>query len=459
MVTNANCSKAKKGASYKTNDAPNHEKEQTPMHTQLCQEQSNSQPNIEGKSPLSTPILDAIKLRTVAPHHQGGSSVPTTQKEKGNVRSKKQMAKPKQSPMLLEGTPTPWKQGASAMYVKDIVSQDNEAKQRENKRFSNNVHYTAEPPITVKEMLTGNPLMDVNPSVTSNESEPLATPQALPQLKKRKSEVDEDTEAYIPGMNTFFPLMQDEEPVIKKARNRSAEGQTDDSEISDGVDGLSRWQVSLAPSQEENNEGHQEDMDEDEDIHIVTTQCQRGVDTQSLYTWEQINNIFSSQKSRDILIIVWGMECKNLAYSTEIAPPIPPPTYHMKGQVPSDYQPFIQDHTGTPFTFYVRGLEEEEKALILKEVFIPTNHDLYIVLDAKDFVTNFVFTINDINTAPNTIGQSMVEKLIKDKFYVLQKVWSFLMKHHNAIDPTIPADEVPALVILSLEVRGIWVEG
>ncbi|KAK0209795.1 hypothetical protein IW262DRAFT_1302063 [Armillaria fumosa] len=375
-------------------------------------------PNIEGKSPLSTPILDAIKLRTVAPHCQGGSSVPTTQKKKGNVGSKKQMAKPKQSPMLLEGTPTPWKQGASAIQPPMLQTNTD----------------TAEPPITVKEMLTGNPLMDVNPSVTSNESEPLATPQALPQLKKRKSEVDEDTEAYVPGMNTFFPLMQDEEPVIKKARNRSAEGQTDDSEISDGVDGLSRWQASLAPSQEENNEGHQ-DIDEDEDIHIVTT------------------------KSRDILIIVWGMECKNLVYSTEIAPPIPPLTYHMKGQVPFDYQPFIQDHTGTPFTFYVRGLEEEEKALILKEVFIPTNHDLYIVLDAKDFVTNFVFTINDINTAPNTIGQSMVEKLIKDKFYVLQKVWSFLMKHHNAIDPTIPADEVPSLVILSLEVRGIWVEG
>ncbi|KAK0471745.1 hypothetical protein IW261DRAFT_1571612 [Armillaria novae-zelandiae] len=132
------------------------------------------------------------------------------------------------------------------------------------------------------------------------------------------------------------------------------------------------------------------------------------------YEWIQVTNLFSLQEEGDILTIVWGMEYKNLMYSTEakieatlkeffkndkldiqIALPTPPPTYHLKGPIPPSHQPFIHDHTGTPFTFYVQGLEPEEKAWILKEIFLPTNHDSYLILDAGDFV----FTIDGVTTA------------------------------------------------------------
>ncbi|KAK0473335.1 hypothetical protein IW261DRAFT_1569749 [Armillaria novae-zelandiae] len=196
------------------------------------------------------------------------------------------------------------------------------------------------------------------------------------------------------------------------------------------------------------------------------------------YDSKQIANLFSSRKPGDILVIVWGLEYRNLTYATEarigaairaffpnkalnlqIAPPSPPPSYNMKGPLPPTTQRFIVDHTGTPFTFYVCGLEPKMKAEILQEGFLPTSLDSYQILDANDFVTDFVFTIDGLNAPPDEMGQRLVEKMAKDQLYVTNAVWAFLSNHHDAIDPSIPAADVPSLIILSLEARGIWIEG
>ncbi|PBK66455.1 hypothetical protein ARMSODRAFT_652785 [Armillaria solidipes] len=192
----------------------------------------------------------------------------------------------------------------------------------------------------------------------------------------------------------------------------------------------------------------------------------------------QVAELFGTQEPGDILIIVWGLEHRHLTYTTEvkieatlrayfanhrisieIAPPTLPASHRAKGPVPPNAQKFIDDHTGTPFTFYIRGLTVERKAEILQENFLPTSLDSYLVLDASDFVTDFVFTIDGLNAQPDEQGQKIVEKLIKDKLYTSHEVWSFLHSHHDAIGPNYPVDKIPSLVILSLEARGIWIEG
>ncbi|KAK0474374.1 hypothetical protein IW261DRAFT_1649974 [Armillaria novae-zelandiae] len=141
------------------------------------------------------------------------------------------------------------------------------------------------------------------------------------------------------------------------------------------------------------------------------------------YDSKQIANLFSLRKPGDILIIVWGLEyC-------------------------------------TPFTFYVHGLEPKMKAEILQEGFLPTSLDLYQILDANNFVTDFVFTIDGLNVPPDEMGHRLVEKMAKDQLYMMNAVWAFLSNHHDAIDPSIPAADVLLLIILSLEARGIWIEG
>ncbi|KAK0462729.1 hypothetical protein IW261DRAFT_1613966 [Armillaria novae-zelandiae] len=196
------------------------------------------------------------------------------------------------------------------------------------------------------------------------------------------------------------------------------------------------------------------------------------------YDSKQIANLFSSRKLGDILVIVWGLEYCNLTYATEarigaaiqafflnkalnlqIAPPSPPPSYNVKGLLPPTVQRFIVDHMGTPFTFYVRGLEPKMKAEILQEGFLPTSLDSYQILNANDFVTDFVFTIDRLNVPPDEMGQRLVEKMAKDQLYVMNAVWAFLLNHHDAIDPSIPAADMPSLIILLLKARGIWIEG
>ncbi|KAK0473527.1 hypothetical protein EDD18DRAFT_1117352 [Armillaria luteobubalina] len=184
------------------------------------------------------------------------------------------------------------------------------------------------------------------------------------------------------------------------------------------------------------------------------------------YDLEQINMLFRTQVPGNILIIMWGLEYKDLTYMTEarieatiktffqrenlmlqIAPPSPPPSYKAKGPTLPKAQKFVEDHTGTPFTFYVHKLSPKMKDTLLHEGFLPTTLNSYQVLDASDFITDFIFTIDGI------------KKIIKDKLYQSLAIRSFLQVHHNAIDPSVPINEIPSLVILSLEAWAIWIEG
>lgn len=119
----------------------------------------------------------------------------------------------------------------------------------------------------------------------------------------------------------------------------------------------------------------------------------------------------------------------------------------------------MKDHMGTPFTFYVRGLSDNQKAKILPDAVIPTNFEMYLILDPANFISDFAFTINGLTAPPSEQGQKIVEKLLKDKLYTTNKVWSFLSTHHDAIPPLVKDDEVLSRVILSLVARSIWIEG
>ncbi|PBK88960.1 hypothetical protein ARMGADRAFT_1084067 [Armillaria gallica] len=192
----------------------------------------------------------------------------------------------------------------------------------------------------------------------------------------------------------------------------------------------------------------------------------------------QVNSLFSTQEPGNILIVVWGMKYQNLTYVMEtrikvtiwallpngkfmlkIAPPCTLLSHRVKGPLLPNAQKFIVDHTGTLFTFYVCGLIPDLKAEILREVFILTNLDSYQILNASNFVTDFVFMIDRVSALPDDQGQKIVEKLIKDKLYQSATVWSFLQTHHDTIPLSFPIAEIPLLVILSLEARGIWIEG
>ncbi|KAK0222654.1 hypothetical protein EDD85DRAFT_796184 [Armillaria nabsnona] len=141
------------------------------------------------------------------------------------------------------------------------------------------------------------------------------------------------------------------------------------------------------------------------------------------YDCIQVQTLFSTRQPGNILIIVWGLEHRNLTYATEarievtlkafflnktltlqIAPPCPPPSHCIKGPLPPNAQSFIVNHTGTPFTFYVCGLTAKMKAEIICKNFLPTSLDLYQILDADDFVTDFVFTIDDLSAPPDDQG-------------------------------------------------------
>ncbi|KAK0477679.1 hypothetical protein IW261DRAFT_1566064 [Armillaria novae-zelandiae] len=458
-----------------------------------------SQPIIEVDAPSTTPILDTIKLRTVTSQSQGGTTTSTAQRGKANTETKKHTAKPTQVSMSSE----------------EANAETEETTPNESQQGDTN-------------------MQPGNNDMTTPKSP--ATLQPLPHFKKRKSEIEEDTEPYYPGGNTFFPLLQDDVPVTKKPWNGLPEVPTEEFEESDGDDTLSTCQMSQTPSQNKEAEEQDDDMAGDDDavqkvptarilkvnapkaipqappsmyapaatpeVRMYSSKATRGQQPSKLaqmvapmafatctaqtardryfiiiyreqagtygphtippqhifhnYEWTQVTNLFSSQEEGNILIIVWGMEYKNLTYSTEakieatlkeffkndkldiqIAPLTPPPADEPQGS----------------------GLEPEEKAWILKEIFLPTNHDSYLILDARDFVTDFVFTIDGINATPDELGQSTVEKLIKDKLYSSQKVWTFLTNHHDTINTAIPADEILVLVILSLEARSLWIEG
>ncbi|KAK0496495.1 hypothetical protein EDD18DRAFT_1105609 [Armillaria luteobubalina] len=178
------------------------------------------------------------------------------------------------------------------------------------------------------------------------------------------------------------------------------------------------------------------------------------------YDSSQVAALFSTRQPGNILAVVWGLEYRNLTYATEarlgavlraffpnqelhlqIVPPCPPPSYHVKGLLP----PMVQKH--------------KMKAKILHKGFIPTNLNSYQILDTDDFITDFIFMIDGLNAPHNENGQKMVEKLIKDQLYVSAAIWSFLSNHHDAIDPSFLTNDIPLLIILSLEARGIWVEG
>ncbi|KAK0489654.1 hypothetical protein EDD18DRAFT_1110008 [Armillaria luteobubalina] len=188
------------------------------------------------------------------------------------------------------------------------------------------------------------------------------------------------------------------------------------------------------------------------------------------YDLEQINTLFRSQAPGDILIIMWGLEYKDLTYTTEarikatiktffqmenltlhITLPSPPLLYKAKGPTLLKVQKFMEDHTGTPFMFYVQGLSLKMKDTLIHEGFLPTTLSSYQVLDASDFVTDFAFTIDGVSAPPNEQGQQLVEKIVKDKLYQSPAVQAFLQAHHDAIDPLIPINKIPSLIILSLE--------
>ncbi|KAK0452736.1 uncharacterized protein EV420DRAFT_1645587 [Desarmillaria tabescens] len=143
----------------------------------------------------------------------------------------------------------------------------------------------------------------------------------------------------------------------------------------------------------------------------------------------------------------------------KIASPFPPPCYFTNGIAGPKEQPFIKDHTGTPFMFYLHGLSGKQRTRLLSDMVIPTNFETYMILDPTDFISDFAFTIDGLNAPPTEQGQKMVEKLLKDKLYMTDKVWTFLSSHHDAIPPSVHDDKVLAMVILSLIARSIWIEG
>ncbi|KAK0481335.1 hypothetical protein IW261DRAFT_1418436 [Armillaria novae-zelandiae] len=100
-----------------------------------------------------------------------------------------------------------------------------------------------------------------------------------------------------------------------------------------------------------------------------------------------------------------------------------------------------------------------QKNQLLKDTIVPTNLDTYIILDPSNFVTDFTFTIDGLAVPPMEQGQLSVAKLVKDRLYASTRVWNFLHAHHDAIGPETPEDEIPAQVIMSLEVRDLWIEG
>lgn len=63
-------------------------------------------------------------------------------------------------------------------------------------------------------------------------------------------------------------------------------------------------------------------------------------------------------------------------------------------------QPFLKDHMGTPFTFYIWGLSKGQKAKLLNAMVIPTNFKTYLILDPVDFILDFAFTIDGLNAPP-----------------------------------------------------------
>ncbi|KAK0472701.1 hypothetical protein IW261DRAFT_1424055 [Armillaria novae-zelandiae] len=566
-------------------------------HANRAPARMRSQPVIEVDAPSTTPILDAIKLRTITSRSQGGTTTSTAQRGKANTETKKHAAKLTQVSMSSEEVNNSQETGLSKHDGNDVLNGTSGPQRTLEEKRGTEANAETEEMIP-NESQQGDTNMRPGNNDTTAPKSPV-TPQSLPHFKKRKSEIEEDMEPYYPRGNTFFPLLQDDVPATKKPRNGLPEVPMEEFEESDGDDTLSTRQMSQTPSQNEEAEEQDDDMAGDDDavqkvptarilkvhapkavakpvadyehaipmdpfarrlpghegnnqettqvfrlphslqpqappsmyapavtpeVGMYSSKATRGQQPSELaqmvapmafatrtaqtardgysiivyreqagtygphtippqhifhnYEWTQVTNLFSSQEEGNILIIVWGMEYKNLTYSTEakieatlkeffendklniqIAPPTPPPTYHLKGPIPPSHQPFIHDHTRTPFTFYVWGLEPEEKAWILKEIFLPMNHDSYLILDARDFVTNFVFTIDGINATPDELGQSTVEKLIKDKLYPSQKVWTFLTNHHDAIDTAIPADEIPVLVILSLKARSLWIEG
>ncbi|KAK0484264.1 hypothetical protein EDD18DRAFT_1361559 [Armillaria luteobubalina] len=192
----------------------------------------------------------------------------------------------------------------------------------------------------------------------------------------------------------------------------------------------------------------------------------------------QITTLFSTRQPGDILIIVWGLEYHNFTCATEtrigatlraffpnqefnlqIVLPCPPPSYHTKGPLSPTVQRFITDHMGTPFMFYICGLTPKMKVAILCKNFLLTSLDSYQILDVSDFVIDFVFMIDSLNAPSDEQGQKLVEKMIKDQLYMTSAIWTFLLNHHDTIDPSYPAADILALIILSLEVWGIWIEG
>lgn len=184
--------------------------------------------------------------------------------------------------------------------------------------------------------------------------------------------------------------------------------------------------------------------------------------------------MYSTQQPGDVLIIIWGKEYRHLTMASELRLEATLKMYfreeqvdfkiavpHPREELPSGgYQNRAsKDHTGVPFPFYVRGLTPKQKERLLEDAFIPTNFDSYIVLDPSDFITDFAFTVDGINAPPTLQGQCFIEKLVKDKIYASNKVWTFLRTHHDAIPSSFPPEEIPAIVIMSMEARGIWIEG
>lgn len=95
-------------------------------------------------------------------------------------------------------------------------------------------------------------------------------------------------------------------------------------------------------------------------------------------------------------------------------------------------------------------MAEDQKKQILGEAFLPTTMESLLFLDPDDFVTDFALTIDSFNLPSTEEGRHIVEKLLKDALYYNPKVFAFLQTYCDVIDASIPSDQVPALIILSL---------
>ncbi|KAK0463358.1 hypothetical protein IW261DRAFT_1427711 [Armillaria novae-zelandiae] len=316
---------------------------------------------------------------------------------------------------------------------------------------------------------------------------------------KHKPEADKDDNIFVPGQNQFTPLFETTSPFLKSTRSELLNDQVTETVEEEEMEELDKQAYPHTSSSGSQGCTYHRRAGTHQHLHLgppalnlammvapapstnpapqsITIYCDQvgmnephTISPQHVfhnYCWEQINELQSSLDPNDILIIVWGLEFWNLTLTMEQQIENTLKAYfkidNLGLQIAAPClltcSPSPLTTTGTPLPFYIHGLSEEQ-ADILDVAMILTSLDSYIVLDPSNFIMDFVFTINGLNALSDIQGQHLVEKVLKDKLYTTPKVWSFLQSHHDAIDPSIPPEDVPFLVILSLEARSLWIKG